>query len=114
MSAKLTSDILLEQLEKLIFTKEEFQTLYDYCSNRNYGEEGIPVYLLLDDLTNDQGDTQSIQSGDPMFNLLLAKAANELLSYLQKEGHELTELDVAKAFELLAEKYFSINPGTPK
>ncbi|WP_223588251.1 hypothetical protein [Neobacillus bataviensis] len=114
MGTEVTSDILLEQLEKLIFTKEEFKTLYDFCSNRNYGEEGIPVYLMLDDLTNSQDDTLSIQSGDPMFNFLLAKAANELISHLTTEGHELTELDVAKAFELLAEKYFSFNSGTPK
>jgi hypothetical protein len=114
MNTNLASVTLLEQLEKLNFSKEEYQTLYDYCSNRNYGEEGIPVYLMLDDLTIDQGETQSIQSGDPMFNFFLAKAANELVFHLQKEGKSLTELNVAKALELLAEKYFSINPGTPK
>ena len=114
MSAKVTLDILSKQLEKLNFSKGEFQALYDFCSNRNYGEEGIPVYLMLDDMTNEQEEPQTIQSGDPFFNFLLAKAANELLSHLQKEDQSMTELDVAKAFELLAEQYFSINPGTVK
>ncbi|MCK1992953.1 hypothetical protein GW626_05310 [Peribacillus muralis] len=114
METKVDLISLEKQLEKLIFTKEEFQTLHDYCSNRNYGEEAVAVYLMLEDLTEEKSQPETIQSGDPMFNFLLAKAASELLVHVQKEDQQITELDVAKAFELLAEKYFSFSQGTPK
>lgn len=93
-------------------TKDEFEKILAMRSNRNFGQQGVPVYLMLDDLTENKVDNNSgkdidLKSGNALFNSILALGTLVYMKHLKKEGEEVTYLDVAEVFGVLADKYFT-------
>ncbi|MCF8001756.1 MAG: hypothetical protein K9K76_07885 [Halanaerobiales bacterium] len=88
-------------LEKI---NNEDKEIINIREERNVGEAGVPVYLILEDLT-DQA-SEPIESGDSMFNLLLVISAIHYLDYLVSEDEVIDSDKFSKVLGVLAEKYF--------
>lgn len=93
-------------------TRYEFDKILAMRNSRNLGQMGVPVYLMLDDLTqnkkenNCESDTD-LKSGDKLFNSILALGSLVYIKHLKDQGEEVTSLDVAEVFGVLADKYFT-------
>lgn len=109
----MANDLELDQLVDMIYenTKEEFQRLMAYCDSRENAEDGIPMLLVLEDLTDAQGGLEKrTQTGDAAFNALLMIQAKAFLKHLKKDDGPVKEAEAARVLELLAEKYFAMAP----
>lgn len=77
------------------------------CRERNYNEEGIEMFLVLEDL--EAGPAP--RSGSPLDNALLAITAR-LAMWAQEEAGAAADdpgpAEIAAAFEVLARRCFSI------
>ncbi|MDZ7671579.1 MAG: hypothetical protein U5K53_01865 [Halanaerobiales bacterium] len=88
-------------LDKL---KKENEEIAKIREKRNVGEAGVPVYLILDDLTETKNDP--IESGDSLFNLLLMISAVYYLDHLGCEEDDIDSDKFSLVLSALAEKYF--------
>lgn len=89
-------------------SKEDFITIANRCKERVYAEQGIPVFLALEDLTKEEIE---IESGDKIYNFLIVIAISIFMEhYKEYEGkEEIESKDIGKIVELVAAKYFNIN-----
>ena len=101
----------MEQIKDFLYeninidkVKKEIEDIVKIRKNRNVGEAGVPVYLILDDLTEE--NTEPIKSGDSMFNILLVISAIQYLDYLVEEKKDVNADKVSQVLGALAEKYF--------
>jgi hypothetical protein len=84
--------------------KKEIEDTVEMREKRNIGEAGVPVYLILDDLTEES--PEPIKSGDSMFNILLAISAIQYIDYLVEDKKDVNADKVSQVLGALAEKYF--------
>ncbi len=104
MDKFLNSYILVE--EEFEKAKNEYEEVIKIRQERNEGEKGVPVYLILDDLTDDS--KEDIRSGDSMFNLFLTISALNYLCFHKEEADlDITPGDISIILGALAEKYFT-------
>ena len=82
----------------------EVKRLAARCSTRDCNEEGIPTYLMLEDVTSPES---SPVMGSVLHNTLLASAAELSLAALAYE--EIGPKEIATVFELLALQLFTMN-----
>lgn len=77
------------------------------CRSRDYNEEGIPMYLILEDVGGEPAPTM----GSALHNLLLASAAESAMEAL--EFSEIGPREIATVFEVLASQLFTLNAAQP-
>lgn len=82
----------------------EIKRLAAGCRARDYNEEGIPMYLVLEDVAEPE---HSPQIGSALHNALLAAAAEMVLEAL--EFGEVGPEEIATVFEVLGSQLFTMN-----
>lgn len=70
---------------------------------RVYPEEGIPMFLVAEDMSGSPVDTADVSSPS---GVLLASAFAQIISGLRRRKPDLDAGDIASAVELLADRYF--------
>lgn len=90
----------------------DFERLLEYCESKNYNEEGIPMYLVLEDVSGKalSADTAPVmpRSGDSFFNLMLVTALDIYRQRKQGNNVELQSQDIGRMLEVLAEHYAGV------
>jgi hypothetical protein len=88
----------------------DFDRLLEYCESKNYNEEGIPMYLVLEDVSGREAGVTPImpRSGDSFFNLMLVTALNIYRQRKQGNNIELQSQDISRLLEVLAEHYAGV------
>ena len=86
----------------------EVKRIANQCRTRDYNEEGIPMYLILEDVTSPES---SPTVGSVLHNTLLASAAELTLAALDYE--EIGPEEIATVFEVLASQLFTMNAAGP-
>lgn len=88
---------------------QKFAEQLAHCRNKNYNEEGIPMFLVLEDLSRAPDDSAAhVSSGDPLYNLFLAAALELFREQLTQQQGELRSEDISHMLEVLAEHYFIV------
>jgi hypothetical protein len=94
------------------FLGSDFERLLEYCESKNYNEEGIPMYLVLEDVSGQALGTGAPpvvpRSGDSFFNLMLVTALEIFRQHKQGSTVELQPQDIGRMLEVLAEHYSGI------
>jgi hypothetical protein len=100
-----------------LLTEQDYATLATalaqhtkFCRSKNYKEEGIPMYLVLEDVSNQQesgSKTPTPHSGDQMFHGMLVAASELIRQQLQQRQENLRSEDISILLEVLAERYFT-------
>ncbi len=104
-------DLLDDEAMKRL--KEQFEAHAERCRNKNYNEEGIPMFLVLEDVGGDACGAARIgvTSGDPMYNLMLAATLEVFSSCLAGQDRALEPKEISIMLEVLADQYFALaNP----
>ncbi len=78
------------------------------CRSRDYNEEGIPMYLILEEVGEPE---RSPAIGSALHNALLASAAELAMEAL--EFSEIGPREIATVFEVLASQLFTMNAAQP-
>ena len=88
----------------------DFDRLLEYCESKNYNEEGIPMYLVLEDVSAKALGTAPVmpRSGDSFFNLMLVTALDIYRQRKQGSKVELESKDIGRMLEVLAEHYAGV------
>jgi hypothetical protein len=88
----------------------DFDRLLEYCESKNYNEEGIPMYLVLEDVSGrGVGATPVMpRSGDSFFNFMLVTALDIYRQRKQGNKVELQSEDISRMLEVLAEHYAGV------
>jgi hypothetical protein len=88
----------------------DFDKLLEYCESKNYNEEGIPMYLVLEDVSGKAlGAVATMpRSGDSFFNLMLVTALDIYRQRKQGDNVELQSKDISRMLEVLAEHYAGV------
>lgn len=115
MSKKDNFEPVLELLdsEAMKRLKEQFERRAERCRNKNYNEEGIPMFLVLEDVGCDASGAArtGVISGDPMYNLMLAAMLEVFSSHLANQDRALEPKEISIMLEVLADQYFALaNP----
>jgi hypothetical protein len=90
----------------------EFEEHVKYCRGRNYNQEGIPMLLVLEDVSGSA--SPPLSSGDPLYNLSLVAATELFREQLQQEGRDLRPEDIFSILEVVAERYFGFLSSHPE
>lgn len=107
----------LGESARALFTPEQltaFEAAFDrqaaYCRSKLYSEEGIPMFLVLEDVSGETPPTP--QTGmaevprDALFDLLLVTATEVYKQQLEAKGEPLRSEDISLILEVLAEHFF--------
>jgi hypothetical protein len=88
----------------------EFDRLLEYCESKNYNEEGIPMYLVLEDVSGKASGATPVmpRSGDSFFNFMLVTALDIYRQRKQGNNVELQAQDINRMLEVLAEHYAGV------
>jgi hypothetical protein len=90
----------------------DFDRLLEYCESKNYNEEGIPMYLVLEDVSGKALGTNAApvmpRSGDSFFNFMLVTALDIYRQRKQGSKVELQSEDISRMLEVLAEHYAGV------
>jgi hypothetical protein len=88
----------------------DFDRLLEYCESKNYNEEGIPMYLVLEDVSGKALGEAPImpRSGDSFFNFMLVTALDIYRQRKQGNKVELQSEDISRMLEVLAEHYAGV------
>lgn len=88
----------------------DFDQLLEHCESKNYNEEGIPMYLVLEDVSGrEMGATPVMpRSGDSFFNFMLVTALDIYRQRKQGSNVELQSQDISRLLEVLAEHYAGV------
>lgn len=106
---------------RALFTAEqlrEFEGAFDkqatYCRSKNYSEEGIPMFLVLEDVSGTPSTesapviaTESTAPRDSLFDLLLVTATEVYKQQLESKGEPLEAKDIGLLLEVLGEHFFT-------
>ena len=110
---ELVRHTLLEGLddETLAQLRAAFELRAARCAARNYNEEGIPMFLVLEDVSGDAEGLarRGVGSGEPSYNRLLATALELFADFLAVERGRLEPKDINLVLEVLADAYFAPN-----
>jgi hypothetical protein len=98
--------------DDLSFLGADFERLLEYCESKNYNEEGIPMYLVLEDVSGKALGVSTApvmpRSGDSFFNLMLVTALDIYRQRKQGTKVELESKDIGRMLEVLAEHYAGV------
>jgi hypothetical protein len=93
---------------------ERFDAQAERCRAKNYNEEGIPMFLVLEDMVLEDvrgdGTRQPGASSDPLYDALLAAALELFAEHVASAKGTLEPKDVSVILEVMAETYF-VPPG---
>ncbi len=108
---------------RALFTGEQlvaFETAFDrqaaYCRSKIYNEEGIPMFLVLEDVSSDTPTVREVAEAAPrdaLFDLLLVTATEVYKQQLEAKGEPLSPKDISLLLEVLAEHFF-VTAQAPK
>jgi hypothetical protein len=118
------TDNLYETLAKDIVTllgeassqalERDFKRHAKFCQSKNYREEGIPMYLTLEDVSQKalskkkvSKKSTALSSGDQMVNLMMVETLELFHQQLKRRKKDLRSEDISMILEVLAERYFS-------
>lgn len=108
--ASLELDALLDPTS-LAAVAEELRSEIAHCRSRNLKEEGIEMFLVLEDL----GGSAPPRSGSSVDSALLATLARLALRAQQSSPDaDIGPAEIAAAFEVLARRYFLLTPERVK
>ena len=104
--------------EQLQAFEEAFDKRVAYCRSKNYSEEGIPMFLVLEDVSKTQNaiipsNTESTMPRDSLFDFLLVTAIEVYKQQLETKNKPLEAKDIGLLLEVLAEHFF-ITARSPK
>lgn len=94
--------------------EQDFQQHAKFCQSKNYREEGIPMYLVLEDVSQKAVSKKNVskkstthQSGDQMVNLMMVAVLELFHQQLKRRKKTLRSEDISVILEVLAERYFT-------
>lgn len=89
----------------------DFEKWLEYCESKDSNEEGIPMYLVLENVSGKALGSNTAprvpHSGDSFFNLMLVTALDIFRQRKQGNKVELRSEDISEMLEVLAERYFN-------
>lgn len=106
---------------RLAALEEAFDRHAAYCRGKVYNEEGIPMFLVLEDASSRTLATPAAPAGadmpisaDALFDLLLVVATEVYKQQLEARGEPLRPDDISLMLEVLAEHFFiTAHPPRP-
>ncbi|PRY19529.1 hypothetical protein CLV78_12118 [Aliiruegeria haliotis] len=87
------------------FLPDDLSAEMDRLGRRKYAEIGVPMYLVLEDLTGNPAEKGS-HDGDTQ----LAVAFSEAISRVEAEKGDIEVADIARVIEVLADRTFLDRP----
>lgn len=94
--------------------EQDFKRHAKFCRSKDYREEGIPMYLTLEDVSQKAVSKKKttkkstiLQSGDQMVNLMMVETLELFHQQLKRRKKDLRSEDISVILEVLAERYFS-------
>jgi hypothetical protein len=95
--------------------ERDFKRHAKFCQSKNYREEGIPMYLTLEDVSQkavskkkvSKRKSTALSSGDQMVNLMMVETLELFHQQLKRRKKDLRSEDISMILEVLAERYFS-------
>jgi len=101
--------------EQLKVFEEAFEQQASYCRNKIYSEEGIPMFLVLEDVSEptdaakplNEAPLETAAPRDALFDLLLVTAIEVYKQQLESKGEPLQAKDIGLLLEVLAEHFFT-------
>jgi hypothetical protein len=99
-------EILLGQASSQAL-EQDFKRNARFCQKKDSREEGIPMYLVLEDVSQKKTKAKKPESGDIMIRLLMVQVLELFHQQLKRRKKKLRSEDISVILEVLAERYFS-------
>ncbi len=95
--------------------ERDFKRHAKFCQSKDYREEGIPMYLVLEDVSQkavskkkvSKRKRTSLSSGDQMIHLMMVEVLELFYQQLKRRKKDLRSEDISMILEVLAERYFA-------
>jgi hypothetical protein len=87
--------------------EQDFKRQARFCEDKDSREEGIPMYLVLEDISQKKTTPKKRESGDIMVRLLMVQVLELFHQQLKRRKKDLRSEDISLILEVLAERYFS-------